>query len=212
MSLWSGLIVNLSHSVDPARSPSCASTSLPSSCRATSHGRFSEYAEDLAIRLPLSRSSVLTASTFSCTAQLYGWATFRNIGASIKINRYYRLVLSLSILLQLDLFFLITWVALWLDQLCTGPVAPFLKHRTIYKTVFAFIVIVSVPKARLPSEAEKIADALATVRPFHLAVRALGRCRLEGGPKGVEDRHGLVPGRLCPVSTANPWRFTLALV
>ncbi|KAL7409616.1 hypothetical protein BDY24DRAFT_372466 [Mrakia frigida] len=77
--------------------------------------------------------------------RLYGWATFRNIGASIKINRYYKLVLSLSILLQLDFFFLLAWIVLWLDQLTQGPVAPFAKHQVLYRAIFGMLAAISVP-------------------------------------------------------------------
>lgn len=38
--------------------------------------------------------------------QLFGWQTFKRVGASIKINRIYRLVLILSITIQLSLFFM----------------------------------------------------------------------------------------------------------
>ncbi|WWC64726.1 uncharacterized protein I303_107337 [Kwoniella dejecticola CBS 10117] len=46
----------------------------------------------------------------------FGWQTFQRIGASTKINRIYKLVLALSILLQVDAFVLVTFFALFLDQ------------------------------------------------------------------------------------------------
>lgn len=74
--------------------------------------------------------------------QAFGWATFRQLGANAAVNRAYRLVLALSIFLQLDLFFLISWSALWLNQICTGPVFVIIRHGTIYKTIFAILVLV----------------------------------------------------------------------
>ncbi|OCF61421.1 hypothetical protein L486_01069 [Kwoniella mangroviensis CBS 10435] len=46
----------------------------------------------------------------------FGWQTFQRIGASSKINKIYKLVLALSILLQLDAFVLVAFFALFLDQ------------------------------------------------------------------------------------------------
>lgn len=47
---------------------------------------------------------------------LNGSQTFKRVGASITINRIYKVVLSLSTILQLDAFFLLTLFGLWLDQ------------------------------------------------------------------------------------------------
>lgn len=46
----------------------------------------------------------------------FGWETFQRIGASIPMRRMYTLVLAMSIILQLDVFVLVTLFALWLDQ------------------------------------------------------------------------------------------------
>jgi hypothetical protein len=53
--------------------------------------------------------------------QLFGWQTFKRIGASLVINRVYRLMLVLSIAIQLCLFFIAVTVSLWIDQLVNRP-------------------------------------------------------------------------------------------
>ena len=41
---------------------------------------------------------------------VFGWSTFKNIGASIVIDRIYKLALTLTILIQLALFYIVTAV------------------------------------------------------------------------------------------------------
>lgn len=55
-------------------------------------------------------------------AKLFGWQTFKRVGASITISRVYKLVLMLSIVLQMSLFFMVVAISLWLDQLCNGAI------------------------------------------------------------------------------------------
>lgn len=52
----------------------------------------------------------------------FGWESFQRIGASRPMKRMYTLVLAMSIVLQLDVFVLITFFALWLAQVSApGP-------------------------------------------------------------------------------------------
>ncbi|KAG1773031.1 hypothetical protein EDD22DRAFT_858628 [Suillus occidentalis] len=44
------------------------------------------------------------------------------VGASITISRVYKLVLMLSIVIQMSLFFMVIAISLWLDQLCNGTI------------------------------------------------------------------------------------------
>ncbi|KAG1754990.1 uncharacterized protein EDB91DRAFT_1042772 [Suillus paluster] len=55
-------------------------------------------------------------------AKLFGWQTFKRVGASITISRVYKLVLVLSIVIQLALFYMVIAISLWLDQLCNGNI------------------------------------------------------------------------------------------
>ncbi|KAG8895246.1 hypothetical protein FRB99_000688, partial [Tulasnella sp. 403] len=75
----------------------------------------------------------------------FGWATFRRIGADRRINRVYHFVLMMTIFLQLSLFFIVTSVALWIDQLCNGSIGIFSKHMMIYRVVGICVFIILIP-------------------------------------------------------------------
>ncbi|THU91634.1 hypothetical protein K435DRAFT_840922 [Dendrothele bispora CBS 962.96] len=68
----------------------------------------------------------------------FGWLTFKRVGASLTINRIYKLVLVLSIVLQLSLFFMGATVGLWIDNLFNGVAAGHGHHVTFYR-VTAFV-------------------------------------------------------------------------
>ncbi|QRW00093.1 hypothetical protein RhiJN_28111 [Ceratobasidium sp. AG-Ba] len=65
----------------------------------------------------------------------FGWLTFKRVGASLEINRIYKLVLSLGIVLQLSLFFLVVSIALWLEELYHGPAAGESSLAVLYKAI-----------------------------------------------------------------------------
>ncbi|QRV96554.1 hypothetical protein RhiJN_24572 [Ceratobasidium sp. AG-Ba] len=77
--------------------------------------------------------------------RVYGWQTFKRIGASRVMNRAYQLVLAFSIHLQLAVFFFVTSSALWVDALLTGSIACFAEHRTIYEGIFITSVLLLLP-------------------------------------------------------------------
>ncbi|KAE9410659.1 hypothetical protein BT96DRAFT_961456 [Gymnopus androsaceus JB14] len=70
----------------------------------------------------------------------FGWQTFKRVGASLTINRIYKLVLVLSIVLQLSFFFMGATVALWIDSLLNGLGAAHGNHLTLYR-VTSFVTI-----------------------------------------------------------------------
>ncbi|KIK71377.1 hypothetical protein GYMLUDRAFT_33530 [Collybiopsis luxurians FD-317 M1] len=70
----------------------------------------------------------------------FGWQTFKRVGASLVINRIYKLVLVLSIVLQLSFFFMGATVALWIDSLINGVAKAHGDHVVLYK-VTSFITI-----------------------------------------------------------------------
>ncbi|KZP32272.1 hypothetical protein FIBSPDRAFT_907362 [Athelia psychrophila] len=72
--------------------------------------------------------------------KLFGWMTFKRVGASFTINRIYQLVLILSIVIQLSLFFMVVTVALWIDQLWNGKIARLAKEALVYKVVFIIVL------------------------------------------------------------------------
>lgn len=85
----------------------------------------------------------------------FGWQTFKRVGASLSVNHMYKLVLGLSVVLQLSLFFIISSMVLWIEQLCNGPARFVTKHLFIYEILYLITIIVrfsslsSVPLVRL---------------------------------------------------------------
>ncbi|KAJ7655225.1 hypothetical protein DFH06DRAFT_1046920 [Mycena polygramma] len=77
--------------------------------------------------------------------KLFGWQTFKRVGASLTINRIYKLVLSFSIALQLSFFFMGVTVALFLDQLFNGWVGHLAWYSLLYKVMFTLTGIMLVP-------------------------------------------------------------------
>jgi len=72
--------------------------------------------------------------------KLFGWQTFKRVGASLTINRIYKLVLFLSITIQLSLFFMIVTVSLWVDQLMNSVIGDLASFQKLYK-VTSFITL-----------------------------------------------------------------------
>jgi hypothetical protein len=72
--------------------------------------------------------------------QLYGWQTFKRVGASLTINRIYKIVLTLSITIQLSLFFMVVTVSLWIDQLMNSAIGDLASFTVLYK-VSSFITL-----------------------------------------------------------------------
>jgi len=77
--------------------------------------------------------------------KLFGWLTFKRVGASLAINRIYQLVLILSIVIQLALFFMVVAVALWIDQLWHGNIAKLAREALVYKIAFIAVLLLMIP-------------------------------------------------------------------
>jgi len=77
--------------------------------------------------------------------KLFGWQTFKRVGASRSINRVYKLVLTLSTVIQLELFFVVTAVALWLDQLYHGAIALMATQSNLYQVFLTIVIILLIP-------------------------------------------------------------------
>ncbi|KDN51542.1 hypothetical protein RSAG8_00087, partial [Rhizoctonia solani AG-8 WAC10335] len=82
----------------------------------------------------------------------FGWLTFKRVGASLEINRIYRVVLCLAIVLQLSLYFMVVSMALWIQELYVGPaelyVGPAAKQTTrapLYKAIVGIQLVALVP-------------------------------------------------------------------
>lgn len=77
-------------------------------------------------------------------SKLFGWQTFKRVGASIAISRVYKLVLVLSIVIQISLFFMVVAISLWLDQLCNGNIGR-LNSSPVYKPLLIVTLILLLP-------------------------------------------------------------------
>ncbi|KAJ7770883.1 hypothetical protein DFH07DRAFT_805539 [Mycena maculata] len=77
--------------------------------------------------------------------KLFGWQTFKRVGASLTINRVYKLVLVLSITLQLSLFFMGVTVTLFLDQLFNGWAGHLAWYSEVYKVMFVITGVLLIP-------------------------------------------------------------------
>lgn len=62
----------------------------------------------------------------------------------MTINRIYKLVLILSIVIQLSLFFMVVALALWIDQLWNGQIAHLATEAVAYRVIFISVLFVSV--------------------------------------------------------------------
>ncbi|KAF9023396.1 hypothetical protein BDZ89DRAFT_1069885 [Hymenopellis radicata] len=77
--------------------------------------------------------------------KLFGWQTFKRVGASLTINRVYKLVLSLSIVLQLSFFFTAATISLWIDNLINGVAAEVVWYNAFYKAVAIVVGVFLIP-------------------------------------------------------------------
>ncbi|QRW27156.1 hypothetical protein RhiXN_01751 [Rhizoctonia solani] len=75
----------------------------------------------------------------------FGWLTFKRVGASLEINRMYRVVLCLAIVLQLSLYFVVVSMALWIQELYNGPAAKETILAPLYKAIVAIQLVALVP-------------------------------------------------------------------
>jgi len=77
--------------------------------------------------------------------KLFGWQTFKRVGASLTINRVYKIVLTLSITIQLSMFFMAATVGLWIDQLFNGSIGQLASLSNLYKGMGMTTLILLVP-------------------------------------------------------------------
>jgi hypothetical protein len=77
--------------------------------------------------------------------KLFGWQTFKRVGASLTISRAYRIVLILSITIQLCLFFIIVTVSLWLDRLWNHAIEDKTTYEKLYKITSIITLTLTIP-------------------------------------------------------------------
>ncbi|KAI0032489.1 hypothetical protein K488DRAFT_12331, partial [Vararia minispora EC-137] len=71
----------------------------------------------------------------------FGWQTFKRVGASRTINHVYKLVLTLSVAIQLSLFFVVVSIALWLDQICNGAIGRLATAHKVYEGLLIVVLL-----------------------------------------------------------------------
>lgn len=77
--------------------------------------------------------------------KLFGWQTFKRVGASLTINRVYNVVLVLSIVIQLSLFFIVVSGALWIDQISNGKIGKLTTQPTLFRSIMVVVLILLLP-------------------------------------------------------------------
>jgi len=96
--------------------------------------------------LALNAAALLISAVLSWKLiKAFGWQTFKRIGASRTINMIYKIVLILSITLQLSLFFVVGSMALWIDQLYNGAIGHLAKNQLVFKALFIAASIALIP-------------------------------------------------------------------
>lgn len=77
----------------------------------------------------------------------FGWQTFKRVGASLSVNHMYKLVLGLSVVLQLSMFFIVSSMAIWIEQICNGPARALTRHALVYEILYLIVIILLIPWA-----------------------------------------------------------------
>ncbi|KAG8774956.1 hypothetical protein FRC15_000894 [Serendipita sp. 397] len=100
--------------------------------------------------------------------KLFGWQTFKRIGASIQVNRIYMIVLIFSIGLQMSFFFVIAMMGVWVDILCSSILGSTADNKKLYMAFAIMACILMVPWLWLGwiavrREANKMMSAFVTI-------------------------------------------------
>lgn len=61
----------------------------------------------------------------------------------MQIRTQYRVVLILSVTIQLALFFIVASAGLWLDQLINGVASQITRNKVLYEVMTALVLAVS---------------------------------------------------------------------
>ncbi|KAF5332053.1 hypothetical protein D9758_016561 [Tetrapyrgos nigripes] len=77
--------------------------------------------------------------------KVYAAQTFKRVGASRQIHTVYKLVLLLSVCLQLAGFFAVASTGMWIDKASTGVIKRVAKHLNLYRAVFCTMAALELP-------------------------------------------------------------------
>ncbi|KAI0772470.1 hypothetical protein BD413DRAFT_612613 [Trametes elegans] len=75
----------------------------------------------------------------------YNSSTIRRVGPPPQVMRLYRFFLIDLMFLQLSLFFTVTAISLWVDQLRNSEIAVLAEHSPLYYALFIFTIVTVVP-------------------------------------------------------------------
>ncbi|KAJ4481038.1 hypothetical protein J3R30DRAFT_3700592 [Lentinula aciculospora] len=81
--------------------------------------------------------------------KVYAQQSFNRVGASLRIHNIYKLVLALSVCVQLGGFFAIASTAMWLDKASSGTIKRVAQHLSLYLAVFSIMAVLELPWAIL---------------------------------------------------------------
>ncbi|KAK7440053.1 hypothetical protein VKT23_017304 [Stygiomarasmius scandens] len=76
---------------------------------------------------------------------VYAKQSFKRVGASPQTHTVYKLVLGLSVCLQLAGFFTVASTGMWIDKASTGDIRRVAKHLVLYRTVFSIMAVLEIP-------------------------------------------------------------------
>ncbi|KAF7326873.1 hypothetical protein MVEN_02581200 [Mycena venus] len=76
---------------------------------------------------------------------VYASQTFSRVGASTEVNRIYKLVLLLSVILQLSGFFTLGQAALWIDKISFGAIRQLAEHFFVYLAELVVTAVLVIP-------------------------------------------------------------------
>jgi hypothetical protein len=103
--------------------------------------------------IPILVFNILALVAATCLAtrlyKVYARQSFNRVRASAQLNRIYKLVLVLSVCLQLGGFFIVASTAMWLDKASTGAIKHVAQHLGLYRAVFSVMVVLEIPWAIL---------------------------------------------------------------
>ncbi|KAK7055176.1 hypothetical protein R3P38DRAFT_2845599 [Favolaschia claudopus] len=77
--------------------------------------------------------------------RVYALQSFSRVGASPEVNRVYKLVLLLSVVLQLAGFFTLGQTALWMDKIAVGAVRDLAEHFFLYLAELIVTAVLVIP-------------------------------------------------------------------
>ncbi|OSD03730.1 hypothetical protein PYCCODRAFT_1466642 [Trametes coccinea BRFM310] len=105
------------------------------------------FSTRLALQIPelVLNVTALISTSFLAWHIGYSSSTIRRVGPPPQVMRLYKFFLVDSMFLQLALFFTVTAISLWVDQLRNSEIAVLAEHSPLYYALFIFTIVTIVP-------------------------------------------------------------------